>query len=168
MTVANKARQITVQGSVTCSLASDLCQSIINMIRSSHIRVTSGQTSDQNFITGYFNCTANCTFKCQGPWMKVCWSCCMIHTVWRYQRNTASLQKYAKNDTTVNCRLSDPKTVITKNLIEFAYNPRFNSKHWKVLMLGSNLGIDLSNIYLFDVDSPAAFKKDLINSGILK
>ena len=32
------------------SLALDLCHSIINMIRSSHIRLTSGQTSDQNFI----------------------------------------------------------------------------------------------------------------------
>ena len=39
------------------------------MIRIGHIRLISGQTSNQNFISGNFYCTKSCILKFQGnPW----------------------------------------------------------------------------------------------------
>ena len=49
-------------------------QTITDMISSGHFRLTFGQTSDQNFISGNFYCTKSCALKfqweslAQGPW----------------------------------------------------------------------------------------------------
>ena len=49
--------------------ASQVSQTITNMTINRHIRLTSGKTSDQNFISGKFYCTKSCAEKFQeGSW----------------------------------------------------------------------------------------------------